>query len=624
LKALLRIILYILDLAVVGITISQISILAPVSIAKAHSSSAFILMSDVSPTPTPTVTDQITQNIQNVTNPAQAIVNLVATIFVFILVIIIAVRIIKIVFTRPSNLVVETFKNSTGNSDLDKVLPGLTQSLRERLVKEINDYKEQTHNYKQLSPNPNQPLSKGPVPSENVDQQLTNLLKSLQDAATGQIKTAVQLLSLVFPPRGTKVIAVLHLFGETIGQPCISLEVTDLQDQLEPMLYTIRKASSVPALPSNNQSTATPVVNSSSQQTVGHTERGPNELLAKWLQTILKRDELPKQYQPNKSMTEEDKSEENKLDLRALETQYIELHRPVARWLAIELAWRSWAAGERWTLSKKKHTSYQAKLWNFIGLFHLATASDQSFSNYPFFFGLAIQDFQRVIDLIENSYKSKNGKQSKGWYLPYENLGDTYILWGLNEQDNFEKEKNSISSKQQALDYYNQALDYYNQALQYLDKKTIRHLPKVTGAEQKEIERRIQVEIGTTQMYIGKLTSDKKHIELAKKIFVSVEDGWDATIELDSQTLYNLASFHALQSESSLAHRYLAYSLVRDINRYYAARQDPDLISIKDGLETLITRLNQKLHDDPDLKFKKGKPFEDAINKVLSEANWLS
>jgi hypothetical protein len=517
----------------------------------------------ITPTSTPTasVTDPITQAIQNVTNPAQSIANLIATIFVLLLALVLIVRILKLVFTRPSNLVVETFKNSTGNADLDKVLPGLTQHLREKLVQEIDSTREQVYQYKNLGPGELPPESR-PIPSDDVDQQLTNLLKSLQDAASGQFKTAVQLLNLVFPPRGTRVTTILHLFGETIGQACMSLEVTDLEGRLEPTPYTVGEPPAT-------------------QLAAGHQEKGA---------------------------TQQDKSDA----LLALETRYIELQKPIARWLSIELIRRSWATGQPRTFSQTQRILYQARVWNFVGSLYLASAID--FPEYPFFFTQAIQAYQQA----------QKEQQAREWHIPYENLGDAYCIWGEQTQQNFEKNKNDVD-RQKAMDHYQKALNAYNQALQCLGKTSIGSLAG-TKEEQTRSERRIRVELALTYLYQSKLTNTQAHVQQAREEIDRVEKqgDWQPASEINSQTLYDLACFYALQNEKSKAHLYLAYSLARDINRYNEASKDTDLQGIISGLETLGSILSQKLRDEPDLKSRTGKPFEDTLTQVLSDANWSS
>jgi hypothetical protein len=584
LKVIMRIILGVLVLAVVVITISQVLFLPPVSTEKAYASFASLAVSTPSPSPTATPTPSFLEQFnQNWINPA---LNLIVVILIIVLVLILAVRVITL--TRSSNLVIETFKNSTGNADLDKVLLGLTQRMREKLVNEIEVVREVTKIYKQVSPNPGQSPSRAPIPAEDVDQRLTNLLKSLQDVATGQFKTAVQLISLVFPPRGTKVITVL-LLGEANVQSGVSLEITDLKDRLEPKIYTIWERSNAPDVFSNNQSTATHAISSSSQPPPGHTKLEHNDSLAQRLLAAVVHNESPK-----KDKSKEDKSEGNKPDLQALQGYYIKLQKPVARWLAIELARRSWAEGH----TQRNRSFYQAKLCNFIGALYLASASDRkSFSDYPFFYELAVQDFKNAI------------KEAKTWYQPYENLGDTYSIWGQYVQD-----QNSIDRQQQAL-------LYYDQALQYL-KAPIRHLSNETETERKIIERRVRVAKAHTQLHIGILTSNDELKRQARGEIDSAKQQWVDFSETDSRILYDLACCHALLGERSIARRLLIYSLARDINRFKEASNEPDLKSIIDGLENCYRILEQKLKLDPALK-EKGSNFKDAIDKVLNKAGWL-
>jgi len=561
-KAHQRIILGILVLVISVFAISLV--LPPVSTAKVHTSFASIAVSTVSPTATP---PSLTDQINNVISPIQAFFNLVATFLVIVLAGFIILR--SRIFNPPSNLVVETFKNSTGIADLDKVLLGLTQRTREILVYEIDGVRAQTENYKNLSPNPDQLPPKSPIPAEDVDQQLSTLLKSLQDVASGEVKTAVQLLGLISPPRGTKVTTTLHLLGEPNMQPGMSLEITDLQDKLPPRLYTIQKSSVEQTKP-----------NDSLVQKLVSLE---HKLLA----------DVEHKESPKKDKPVADTPAEKMPDLQALEGYYIKLKYPVARWLAIELAQQSWTANE----PKRDRIFYQAKLYNFIASLHLASAIDQSFSDYPFFYELAIQNFNNAI----------RDKETKDWYQPYENLGDTYSTWGQYVQD-----KNSIDRQQRALLFYDQALNHLN--------TPIAHLSEETPAVRNKIGRRIRVEKVTTQLHIGIQTSNQGLIQQASIDTHRIAQEVDAFSETDSQIQYDLASCFALLNERSNARRYLTYSLARDPNQLREAKYDPDLKNITDGLETLYDILTQT-QINPTLT---GEPYEKAINKVLSEANWLT
>jgi tetratricopeptide (TPR) repeat protein len=141
-----------------------------------------------------------------------------------------------------SHLVIDTFTNATGNDDLNKVLPGLNQQTREYLVKELEDVRTRINMHKDQDLDPLFPF---PTPENTSDQQLTDLLKSLTDIPSGGWKTAVQLLHLVFTPRGTKVLTTLQSLGDTPTTLGISLQIMDLEGKQKPTLYTLWEPENV-------------------------------------------------------------------------------------------------------------------------------------------------------------------------------------------------------------------------------------------------------------------------------------------------------------------------------------------------------------------------------------------
>src|SRR5947209_16072725 len=131
--------------------------LAPqgVSTAKAHAFFPSVLV--LAATPSPTATSFADQINQNIINPIQALANLIVTLLIIALAGIIIYRIIKLISSsNRDNLVIETFTNSTGNADLDKVLPGLTQRTREILAQEIEGVLTHAKSHQELAPNSNQ------------------------------------------------------------------------------------------------------------------------------------------------------------------------------------------------------------------------------------------------------------------------------------------------------------------------------------------------------------------------------------------------------------------------------------------------------------------------------------
>jgi tetratricopeptide (TPR) repeat protein len=218
----------------------------------------------VSPSPqattTPTFSQQISADEHSVFDPFLAVLAFDAAIVIAVLVVFLLFRIGYL--SGLTNFVIDTFGNATGDEKLDKVLTGLNQLTRERLIQVLKQTSITIKKYKnrsqvQLLPpvnslhNPEQHYSsldntfainqkQFPVPEKASDVRLNTLLSSLSNVTSGEINTAIQLLmNLVFTPRGVKVTPTLQSKADTPPTLGISLEVADLQGDQDPVLYTI-------------------------------------------------------------------------------------------------------------------------------------------------------------------------------------------------------------------------------------------------------------------------------------------------------------------------------------------------------------------------------------------------
>lgn len=230
-----------LFMGIAAVLVAIFSLFSPqtTSLARAHAWSMSDAVLAVSPTPTsvPTFSDIITNTEKSFIDPILALLNFAAAILIAILVVLLMRRFLQ--FARTTNLVVDPFTNATGEDTFGKTLGGLHQLARKFLVDEMNALQARMRLYKNIGPNGyNVPIP--PVPEGTSDTQLSDLLKSLKDITTKEVSTAVQLLSLVFVPRGTKVTSTLHCLGDD-SRAAFSLEVIDLQGQQEPVMYTIRE-----------------------------------------------------------------------------------------------------------------------------------------------------------------------------------------------------------------------------------------------------------------------------------------------------------------------------------------------------------------------------------------------
>ena len=196
------------------------------------------------PTPTPTsqtLGEKITQSEKDVFDPIVAALNYAAAVLITVLVLFLLWRILHL--SSLSNLVIDPFNNATGDETLEQALPGFNQLTREKLERELTEVRRDFNNYKTPDLDPLQP---SPVPESASDARLTDLLKSLTEVASGVEKIVVQLLNLVFLPRGTRVTATLQSLGDTPPRLGISLQVVDLEGIHNPTLYTFWEFNNVP------------------------------------------------------------------------------------------------------------------------------------------------------------------------------------------------------------------------------------------------------------------------------------------------------------------------------------------------------------------------------------------
>ena len=168
------------------------------------------------------------------------IIFFVAKLLAAFLSIVVIYRIILLIVNRPSQLVIDNLSNATGATNMDGVLPGLSQLARQRLIKEMNHVLERV---KQHSTGDGldtlRPADKLPLPQTTPDQRLTDLVASLQKFTPEQIDPAVQLLNVMFPPQGTKVSSILQSQGDDHHKLGITFEISDLQGNAASKLYTV-------------------------------------------------------------------------------------------------------------------------------------------------------------------------------------------------------------------------------------------------------------------------------------------------------------------------------------------------------------------------------------------------
>lgn len=289
------------------------------------------------------------QNLEMLEKSISNILLFLGKFALILLVTIIIQRILFLIWNRYSQLVIDNFKNASGDDELDNVLPGLSQLARERLLREMKGVhhrlKEHVHKVAPRNYRPNDRLS---LPRATPDQRLANLVDSLNEFTPDQIDPLVQLLNVIFPVYGTKVTSILQNRGNNNQRIGITFEITDIEGHLASRLYTV------------------------------------------W--------ESP----PNPEKDPECGLEEQKIDdTPSLKERYRLLLKPATRWLAIELSRREMVAAVPQFYFGKKRTRYQAQINNFFGVLYYASAPTHGF----FFYKLAIEDLQQAIKLCPQWYQ---------------------------------------------------------------------------------------------------------------------------------------------------------------------------------------------------------------------------
>ncbi len=149
-------------------------------------------------------------------------------------------RVILLIVNRPSQLIIDNFNNATGTTEMDLVLPGLSQLARQNLIQEMNTVHQQIkQQYVSLENNVSRLANKLPLPKTLPDQRLADLIASLQKFTPDQLDSTVQLLHVMFPPRGTKVTSILQSQGNEHYKLGITFEISDLQGNAASKIYTV-------------------------------------------------------------------------------------------------------------------------------------------------------------------------------------------------------------------------------------------------------------------------------------------------------------------------------------------------------------------------------------------------
>lgn len=614
------------------------------------------------PVPLSTFADKLQGNFGHVTGFLGTLAEIVATILIIILGSVLIWHIWRL--SRVAHLVVDPFTNASGSDDFDKVACGLNQLTREGLVTALAEISEDAGQQSQGARKQRKSGSlfllprtadRNPVPEAADPTQLSDLLASLKDAtaANTTVQTAVQLLSLVFTPRGTKIATILQMRGDVSdkAQPGLSFEVQDLQSKVPSVLATFwepgtaastgkqaEQAQSTQALLARAATVNDASASEAPTQPVGNGNRGRRA-------KVKVEQEAPDSSEVKAEQEAPDSSDSS--DLYEQEKRYLALVPPAAGWLAVEVTHRSILANEaspsfywRWLngrlrgwhqMSRRAYMRrHKALLANYIGYLYLLCS--QRYDQFPTFYQQAVEHFQQA---------SGNGEN---WYKPYENLGDTWTMWGLQSMvqtrpgttmklllDN--PPDSSKTYLYQALDAYSEAWSrFHNYSDVYWKPVERRGTPAIPG--EATIERRLQLGICTTRLLMNDATCTEDAINGMRHLR---SGNWDLTSEDDSYLLYNLACWYAIadcwnlnlpdditgpdKNAGQAARRYLVYSLARNRSLWHYPAQDPCFASLfpahsaaqdweKLAFVLLQENSERKLRGEPDLSRLTGEAFE--------------
>ncbi len=168
------------------------------------------------------------------------IIFFVAKVLAGFLSILVIYRIILLIVNRPFQLIIDNFNNASGTTEMDRVLPGLSQLARQNLIKEMNSVHQQIkQQFISLKADNPRLANKLPLPKTLPDQRLTDLIASLQKFTPDQFDSTVQLLKVMFPPRGTKVTSILQSQGNEHHKLGLTFEISDLQGNAASKIYTV-------------------------------------------------------------------------------------------------------------------------------------------------------------------------------------------------------------------------------------------------------------------------------------------------------------------------------------------------------------------------------------------------
>ncbi|HJT57012.1 MAG TPA: hypothetical protein VJ761_10985 [Ktedonobacteraceae bacterium] len=314
--------------------------------------------------------------------------------------------------------------------------------------------------------------------------------------------------------------------------------------------------------------------------------------------------------------------------------------RPVAYWLSTELVMRS-MEDARTTLRRslrlfwkgitlqyaityiKKSgewkTNYRAKLYNYIGYFHLINAQD--YSRYGYTYRLAIETFNEALTFDKN------------WFLPYQNLGETYLIIAQGKVKQKRQGTEPLQLTEDGIDDIYQALSYLRIAEKLFEDN--RKKQRISDEKLDGIKRFLTLSIDITKLLSGDAALVTESVE-----HMLANRAWETDNiykKIDFRLLYNLACWYGIAYSINLpgsdprladaqqrARQIIVCSLARNAEFWNSASQDSSLedIATKEEWGSLKRVLERKESNNPDLAKSEGDAFANDINDILHRLNW--
>ena len=556
-------------------------------------------------TPAPTLKDTITNIEGTIFDPIVAMLGYLAVVLITVLVLVV----VKFIWDYgwKNNLVIDAFTNATGDDTLDKVQPGLNQLTRKSLAEAL----EVVSNYINQYEKGLYPLPKPPPPEATSNKQISSLLKTLADISPGNVKAAVQLLSLVLGPSGTKVACTLHFhrYASVNGILGIGLEIIDLQGSKDPLYMTFWERPQIDISPPVEHLTG-----------IGHILEGVLKLVP-W---NLRRNN---QTEPKQTLGQ----------------RYLDLVYPAVYWLSAELVFRSMEGTRRsirhqlrlvgkhikgiFKKSDEWKSTYQARLYNFIGFIHLNNALN--YSSYGYSYDLAIQAFSKATIFDKYWILPKIWVFSRPWFLPYENLGLIYLIMAqekINQPHPLQLTDEGIDNIYQALSNLRKANDLFQQH---------RHKQPISSDKLNEMELLLRLYICIAKLF----SADNVLINEAIDEIQEITREWDLDRNINFRPLYNLACWYGIAYSMGLnardarlvdaqqqARHIIVRCLARNADFWYSAALDPSLKDIAEPkdwnkLKSILERAQYSIHD-LNLSDREYNDFAVAISDILQQLQW--